>query len=102
MENPYVNPRLSIIEGVSNREELFYSISKRNTNLDSFYLFMGQLRKHLDRLYQNWQADTVILLDGAKYHISIKMQIKLKEMGFSLIYSEPYSYDAAPCELFFS
>ena len=56
----------------------------------------------LDRERPGWRADTVILLDNAKYHTcnaSLKMFERLK---IKVCFTGTYSYDAAVCELFFA
>ena len=42
------------------------------------------------------------MLDGASYHISGEVQTYLSDLKIPVIFTGPYSYDACPCELFFS
>ena len=48
-----------------------------------------------------WQENTVILLDGAKYHTSEDTKTHLKKLNMRVIFSAPYSYSTAPIELLF-
>ena len=57
---------------------------------------------HLELKNPKWRDNTVIQLDGAKYHTCEDTKIDLQVLGFRVIFSAPHSYDAAACELFFS
>ena len=56
----------------------------------------------LDRERSNWRKDTVIQFDGAPYHKAKETRDHAENLGMSLIFSGPQSYDAAPAELFFA
>ena len=49
----------------------------------------------------DWPSHTVFLFDGARYHTSEEMREYLRKLQVEIIYSEPYSYSAAPIELLF-
>lgn len=44
----------------------------------------------------------MLLLDGAPYHKSKETKNEMKRLKLKVILSAPYSYDAAPVELFFA
>ena len=44
----------------------------------------------------------MLLLDGARYHTSKATRQALKLIGCNFVISAPYSYDAAPIELYFA
>ena len=46
--------------------------------------------------------ETVILFDGAGYHTTKETIQAAYAQGFQVIFSGPYSYDAAPCESVFA
>ena len=46
--------------------------------------------------------DFVLLLDGAPYHTGNDLKRWLAALGVRVIYSGPYSFDAAPCEKVFA
>jgi hypothetical protein len=48
LPNPLVNPRISLIVALSNRGDIYFTISQGNTNLESFKIFMIYLMKKLD------------------------------------------------------
>ena len=77
VENPLINPRISIIVALSNHGDLYYAISQGNTNKESFKLFMVYLMKQLDLKSPQWRNNTVIQLDGAKYHTCEDTKIDL-------------------------
>ena len=60
------------------------------------------LVEQLDLEHPSWRDDTAILLDGAKYHNGLEIREYMRKMEISVIWSAPYSYDAAPCELVFA
>ena len=63
--------------------------------------FLFRLAKVLDLEDQQWRRNTIWLLDGAKYHVSVDTRQMLRQLGVNYVISAPYSYDAAPVELFF-
>ena len=44
----------------------------------------------------------MFLFDGAKYHTSDEMKEYFRKMGINVIYTGPYSFDAAPIEHLFA
>ena len=48
LPNPLVNPRISLIVALSNRGDMYFTVSQGNTNLESFKIFMVYLMKKLD------------------------------------------------------
>ena len=44
----------------------------------------------------------MLLLDGAPYHTGSKVREYLQKLQIDVIWSGPYSYDAAPCEFVFA
>jgi hypothetical protein len=102
VENPIVNPRISMIVALSNMGDLYLSISQGNTNAETFKIFIIYLKKKLDADWPNWRSNTVLQLDGATYNICEQTKIELQVLGFRVIFSGPHSYDGAPCELLFS
>ena len=64
-------------------------------------VFLTKLVDQLDLALPDWREDTVFLLDGATYHTGEKTREYLRKLQLDVIYSGPYSYDAAPIELVF-
>lgn len=77
VENPLINPRISIIVALSNHGDLYCAISQGIKNKESFKLFMVYLMKQLDLKSPKWRDNTVIQLDGAKYHTCKDTKIDL-------------------------
>ena len=65
-------------------------------------MFLSRLAQLLSTEGDNWRKDTLFLLDGASYHKSEEVRAHLRNLGIDVILSAPYSYEAAPCELFFA
>ena len=70
IDNPLVNPRISLIVALSSRGDIYFTISQGNTNMESFKIFMVYLMMKLDAKRPKWRNNTIIQLDGASYHIS--------------------------------
>ena len=64
--------------------------------------FLQHLVAELDDERPGWKADTYILLDGARYHTGGEIREYLHKMQLQVIWTGPYSYDAAPIELLFA
>ena len=102
LPNPRIRPRICLIAGVSNHGELYLSLLQINTNTKVVKMYLTALALRLDKERAGWRRDTVIQFDGAPYHKSKEVREHAKDLGMSLVYSAPQSYDAAPAELFFS
>jgi hypothetical protein len=97
-----VSPRLSLILAFDSHGEVYLSMTQVNTNESVMSLYISHLVNVLDNQRPDWRRDTVLLLDGAGYHKSTMVRDHLAKLGVPVIYTGPRSYDAAPCELFFS
>ncbi len=73
-----------------------------NNNSQTMELFFKNLVKKLDKENENWRKKSVILLDNAPYHASKAFYDMAAGLKLPIIFSGPHSYDAAPCELWYS
>ena len=55
-------------------------------------MFLSHLFAALDAETPGWRGDSVILLDGAKYHTSEQCASYLRVSQAPVIFSGPYSY----------
>ena len=65
-------------------------------------LYFLTLVKMLDEKRANWRSDSIILLDGARYHTSEKTKQLFKRLDLPIVISGPYSYSGAPVERAFA
>ena len=65
-------------------------------------MFLSRLAIVLSEEKKDWRDNTILLLDGAPYHKSEEVRSHLIKLGVKVVFSSPYSYSAAPCELFFA
>ena len=63
--------------------------------------FAQRLDSTLRKEDPHYKDNTVMLLDGASYHIDKRSLAFMKSLGWDVIISAPYSYDAAAIELYF-
>ena len=94
--------RISMVLAFDNHGHAYFSLSDQNTNSITFSLFMKHLADTLDKDRPGWRATTIILLDNASYHKSASTLEVLEALELPIMYSGPYSFSIAPCELFFS
>ena len=47
---------------------LYFALSQSNSNQDLFGIFMRQLVIKLDQERPNWRKNTLVTMDGARYH----------------------------------
>ena len=64
-------------------------------------IFLQNLVDQLDLSLPDWRDNTVFLLDGAPYHTGSKVRECMRKLKLDIIWSAPYSYDAAPVEKVF-
>ena len=94
--------RISLVLAFDNHGNVYFSLSDHNSNSDTFSLFMQHLAKALDADRPGWRQNTIILLDNASYHKSTATIEVLEALILPVMYSGPYSFNIAPCELLFS
>ena len=87
-----MSPRLSLIAALDSDGRVFYALTHAITDTGMMKTYLSCLCRQLDREIPNWKEDTVLLLDGAKYHTSEDCQQFLRRLGVQTIYSGPYSY----------
>ena len=73
-----------------------------NTDANVMVSFLSRLATILTKEDAQWRSNSVLVLDGAKYHKTPDVRLLLRRLGINHLISGPYSYDSAPCELFFS
>ena len=61
-------------------------------------MFLKFLVAKLDEDRPGWRLDTIIQIDGARYHKSDKTIALLAELQVSYIISGPYGYDCSCIE----
>ena len=97
-----VLPRLALITALDTDGKIWFALTHANTDSEVMMLFLSGLVMHLDHESANWRENSVVLLDGAKYHTSMETRNTLKTFSIPTVYSAPYSYSTAPIELLFS
>jgi len=65
-------------------------------------IYLQHLVNQLDQERSSWRDDTVLLLDGARYHTGSEVREYLRKLELTVIWSGPYSYSTAPIETVFA
>ena len=91
-----------MIFGMDTLGNAYVSLAQANSNSLMMELYFRALVDQLDKERVNWRRDTVIFVDGAKYHQSKDFLQIAAELRLPYMLLGPHSYDAAPCELFFA
>ena len=97
-----LNPRISLTMAIDTQGAVFYSVSQANNNSDTMGVFLKELTDMLDRTRRGWRKNTVVLLDNAPYHTSKETMAVLQRLRVPTMFFAPYSFDVAPCELYFA
>ena len=95
-------PKVNMIVAMDTVGHVYASLTQVNTDTAVMVSFISRLATVLTREDANWRRDSVLVLDGAKYHKTPDVRLLLRRLGINHIISGPYAYDSAPCELFFS
>ena len=61
-------PRVTMMVAVDSLGGVFFALSQSNSNHATFCLFIRQLVIRLDEERPHWRRNTILTLDGAKYH----------------------------------
>jgi hypothetical protein len=63
-----IAPRITVILGLDTLGNVYLSLAQVNSNSQMMELYFRALAAKLDQERSNWRRDTVIVVDGAKYH----------------------------------
>ena len=85
-----------------NKGNIWYALSTHNTNSSTFSVFMKHLADALDADRPGWRDFTVLLTDNASYHRSAQTLEVLERLELPIMFTGPYSFSIAACELLFS
>ena len=97
-----LQPRISMITGLESTGKVFISLLQANSNSSVMEMFLIRLLEQLDRERKDWRTYTLLMMDGAPYHMSAAMMAFYKQNRVPIIFTGPHSYDASPIELFFA
>ena len=97
-----ISYRVSLIAALDTEGCVYYSLTQANTDQDVMMVFLIHLVKVLDTERPSWRDDTILLLDGARYHTGSKVREYMRKLELEVIWSAPYSYSAAPIETLFA
>ena len=91
-----------MITAIDTEGEVYWSLLQTNTNDETFGMYLKFLTAKLDEDRPNWRHDSILQIDGARYHKSAATMNLLDELQVPYIISAPYSYDCSCIELWFS
>ena len=91
-----------MILGLDTKGNVYLALAQANSNSDMMELYFRGLTARLDQERPQWRRDTVIFVDGAKYHQSTQFLKVAAELRLPYMVLGPHSYNAAPCELVFA
>jgi len=102
MSSKDLSTKVNMLIALDTSGRVYAALTQVNTDSDVMVSFLSRLAAVLTKQDRDWRSNSVLLLDGAKYHTSLPTRVVLKRIGADYIISAPYSYDAAPVELFFA
>ena len=94
--------KLSLVAAIDTFGSAYFALSQSNVGSEVFSIFMLRLSEILDAEDGEWRANTVIVVDGAKYHRSEETRAALAALRAPVLMAGPYGYDASPCEKLFA
>lgn len=97
-----VSPRISMIAALTSSGSVFLSLIQANSNHEVMAVFFTHLVRKLDSQHPAWRDESVVLLDNASYHCHAEFKQHLAFLRVPVIFSGPYSYSTAPCEMWFA
>ena len=95
--------KVNMIVAVSSEGYVWLSLTQVNTDEDVMQLYLSKLAQVFTKQFgRDWRQQIVVLMDGASYHRSKETRNCIKHLNMRVVLSSPYSYAAAPAELFFA
>ena len=75
-----VSYRISLIAALDTEGCIYYSLTQANTDQHVMMVFLIHLVNQLDLERTSWRDDTILLLDGAKYHTGSRVREYLRKL----------------------
>ena len=97
-----VEPRVSVLMGICTDGKMYCSLTQINTDQNVFCVFISKLASKLTNEDRNWRDNTLLLIDGARYQTSKESIEHMRQLGFKVCVSAPYSFSGAAIEFAFS
>ena len=95
--------RVNMIAAVSSEGFVWLALTQCNTDETVMQMFLSRLASVFTSQFgSSWRERIVVLLDGASYHRSEETRLCIKHLRMQVVLSAPYSYAAAPAELWFA
>ena len=94
-------PRITMMTAIDQFGDVYWTLLQANSNNLTMELVLTNFALTLDKERPGWRKNTIFQLDGASWHTSSDTLDVLKRLNITCIISGPYSYEAAPIELFF-
>ena len=79
--------KVAIIAALDTDGRIYFTLTHSITNSEVIGMFFSHLCRQLDLDRADWRDNTVILLDGAKYHLSEETREYLKKLEVPTIVS---------------
>ena len=102
MRERSIDPLLKVFAAVSSEGDVYMAVSQRNTDSETFCLFMQKLIAKLQKERPDFRENTIIQFDSADYHRSEITRNFLANNKIKMVTGGVYGYKLAPCELFFA
>ena len=96
-----ISYRIAMIAALDTDGHIYYALTQANTDQNVMLIYLQYLVEQMDLERPDWRDDTVLLLDGARYHTGSAVREYLRKLEVQVIWSGPYSYSAAPIEMVF-
>ena len=97
-----LTPRLSLLAAIDTDGRVYAALSQATTDNDTLLLFVTWLVQTLDAETPGWRRNTIMLLDGARYHTSQATRDLFSRLDVDVCFTGPYCYDSSPVELLFA
>jgi len=83
-------PRVTMMVAVDSLGNVYFALSQSNSNSDTFGLFIRSLVLKLDKERPNWRKNTLVTLDGARYHRSAETSELFATLDIPVAMLGPY------------
>ena len=97
-----LQPRISLLLVIDSLGQSYVTLTQANSNSAIMELFLREFVKKLDKQRPDWRTNSILLVDGASYHKSLATMQVMEELEVPVMFLAPYSYNSAPCELWFA
>ena len=93
---------MTLISAITMDGGHYFSLISGSNNQYTYMKYLRMLSRQLDKDEPDWRETSVVLMDNARIHSTPDVLATIEELGMTVLFSGPASFEAIPVELCFA